>query len=312
MNERLEKFLKVKDDINTVIIGKDDIIYKIIAVILARGHILLEDIPGVGKTTLAIAFSKVMSLDYKRLQFTPDVLPTDVVGFSMYNRQKESFEYVEGAAICNLFLADEINRTSPKTQSALLELMEEGKVTVDGTTKILPKPFIVIATQNPIGSVGTQKLPESQLDRFMVKLSIGYPDKESEINILKYDSFDRLSMLRPIITAQDIIEARKEVDSIFVNESIYEYITELVRMTRSYDNIQLGLSPRGSIALLRMSKAYAYLSRRDYLTPDDVVKAFYDISSHRIIINSKAKIDGLSVMDVLKKVKGFVALPESV
>lgn len=312
MNDRLNKFLKVRDDINTVIIGKSDIVLKILAVILARGHVLLEDIPGVGKTTLAIAFSKVMSLDYKRLQFTPDVLPTDVVGFSMYNRQKECFEYVEGAAICNLFLADEINRTSPKTQSALLELMEEGRVTVDGNTKNLPKPFIVIATQNPIGSVGTQKLPESQLDRFMVKLSIGYPDKESEINILKNDVEGKIARLSPVISAVDILEARNDVEKIYVSDAVYEYITDLVRMTRSYDNIELGLSPRGSIALLRMSKAYAYLHGRDYVTPDDVLEAFVDVASHRVVVSSKAKIDGLSVKDVLMKVKGFVDVPSSI
>ena len=188
MQNLLDKFNKAQDEVKKVIIGKDYVIQKVFEAILAKGHVLIEDIPGVGKTTLAMSFSKVMSLKYKRIQFTPDVLPSDVSGFSMYNRQTNKFEYVEGAAMCNLLLADEINRTSPKTQSALLEIMEEGHVTVDGQTKEIPKPFTVIATQNPFGSVGTQKLPESQMDRFIIRVSMGYPDYESEINIYKGDA----------------------------------------------------------------------------------------------------------------------------
>lgn len=223
---------KIKTEINKVVVGKDEIIEKVMAAIFAGGHILLEDVPGVGKTTLAVAFSRTLSLDYRRIQFTPDVLPSDVVGFSMFNKKTNEFEFKEGAAMCNLLLADEINRTSPKTQAALLEVMEEKKVTVDGTTHFLPKPFIVIATENPVGYVGTQKLPESQLDRFMVRLSMGYPDKKSEMDIYKGHSYDALDTVEHVISAQDIIAIRDEIEKITVKEEIYEYVVNLVRNSR--------------------------------------------------------------------------------
>ena len=282
---------------------------KIMATIIADGHILLEDIPGVGKTTLALALSKVSSLAYKRLQFTPDVLPTDVTGFSLYNKKTNEFEYVEGAAVCNLLLADEINRTSPKTQSALLEVMEEGKVTVDGVTRQIPRPFNVIATQNPLGSIGTQKLPESQLDRFMVRLSMGYPDKESEIDILKGESGEKLEKLEGMITGEEIIEAQKLAQNVYVRESIYEYIVELVGVTRNCPYTTLGISPRGTIAILRLAKAMAFMDGRDYVGPKDVQNALFDAGMHRIVISSKANAEGLNSKAVLEKIIALTDAP---
>ena len=220
-------------EVKKAVIGKDDVIVKVLLAIISGGHILLEDIPGVGKTTMALAFSKALSLDYKRMQFTPDVLPSDVTGFNIFNKQTGRFEYKEGAAVCSLFLADEINRTSSKTQSALLELMEEGSVTVDGVTRPLPKPYIVIATENPIGSVGTQQLPESQLDRFIVRLSMGYPDKNSEISILKARSeSEPAANVRRIVSSEDIIRMQEAAKSIYVDDKVYDYMVRLASATR--------------------------------------------------------------------------------
>ncbi len=271
----------------------------------------IEDIPGVGKTTLALALSKALSLDYKRLQFTPDVLPTDVTGFTILNKNTQEFEYKTGAAMTNLFLADEINRTSSKTQSALLEVMEEGKVTVDGKTYPTPDPYIVIATQNPIGSIGTQMLPESQMDRFIVRLTMGYPSLENEVAMLKSKQ-NRITveMVNPVVTADELVEARKVVEDIYVSEQVFEYIATLAEATRKNQFIKLGLSPRGTIALLKMSKATALLKGRDYVIPDDIAYAFNDVLSHRIILNSKAKINGVDSDKVLQEIINTVAVPK--
>ena len=255
---------KVKKEIEKAVKGKEEIITKVLAAILAGGHIMLEDIPGVGKTTLAMSIAKSLELSYKRVQFTPDVLPSDILGFSMYNKASGEFEYKEGAAMCNLFLADEINRTSPKTQSALLEIMEEGNVTVDGVTRKLPEPFVVIATENPVGSSGTQLLPESQLDRFMICLTMGYPSHQAAIDILKENVAAPLNALEKIMSRDDLIQARKQVDEIFVHDVIYDYIVTIVEATREHDYFYAGVSPRGSIALLRMAKAYAYMKGKTY------------------------------------------------
>jgi len=247
--------MEIMDEVNRVVIGKREIIGKVLTAILAKGHILLEDRPGVGKTTLALAFSKAMALDHNRLQFTPDVLPTDVVGFHMIKKNEDEYQYRPGAVMCNLFLADEINRTSSKTQSALLEVMEEGKVTVDSITREVPKPFIVIATQNPIGSIGTQMLPESQLDRFMVKLSVGYPDIKSEIGILKErQNSNPLERVRKVAGQEDILKIQEVVEEVYIHDSIYEYLTLLVQQTRENALIELGVSPRGTLALMNMVK----------------------------------------------------------
>ncbi|WP_124099132.1 MoxR family ATPase [Ruminococcus sp. Marseille-P6503] len=301
---------KVIGEAKKVIIGKDEIIIKVLLAILAGGHILIEDIPGVGKTTLALALSKALSLDYKRLQFTPDVLPTDVTGFTILNKESGKFEYKKGAAMTNLFLADEINRTSSKTQSALLEVMEEGKVTVDGVTYKTPEPYIVIATQNPIGSIGTQMLPESQMDRFIVRLTMGYPSLENEVMMLKSKQ-NQVSVdnVEPVVTADEIIEARKIVDSVYVADPVLEYIARLAEASRNHPYIKLGLSPRGTIALLKMTKATALLKGRDYIIPDDVIYAFSDVVSHRIILSSKARINGAEEERILKEIISSVKIP---
>ncbi len=301
---------KIITEAKKVIIGKDEIIIKVLLAILAGGHILIEDIPGVGKTTLALALSKALSLDYKRLQFTPDVLPTDVTGFTILNKQTGNFEYKKGAAMTNLFLADEINRTSSKTQSALLEVMEEGKVTVDGVTYKTPEPYIVIATQNPIGSIGTQMLPESQMDRFIVRLTMGYPSLESEVMMLKSKQHQvSVENVNPVVTAWEIIEARKTVDNVFVADPVFEYIAKLAAASRNHPHIKLGLSPRGTIALLKMTKATALLKGRDYAIPDDVTYAFSDVVSHRIILNSKARINSTEQEQILSEIISSVQVP---
>jgi MoxR-like ATPase len=302
---------KIKDEIKIVVLGKDEIINKILASTLAGGHVLLDDIPGVGKTTLALAFSKATSMDYRRLQFTPDVLPTDVTGFTIYDKKTDSFQYKEGVAFCNLFLADEINRTSSKTQSALLELMEEGKVTVDGIEHPLPDPYVVIATQNPIGSVGTQMLPDSQLDRFMVCISMGYPSVEDEVAILK-DRQDKnpLQFVEAVADKDDINAMREIVKNVYTHDRIYDYIAAIADETRKNDMFKLGLSPRGSLTLARVSRAVAFLNGRDFVIPDDIAYIFRDVAAHRVVLSPKAKISGQSMDDILKSVLDKVPAPK--
>ncbi|MDE7367645.1 MAG: MoxR family ATPase, partial [Lachnospiraceae bacterium] len=298
-------------EINQVVKGKEEVVRKVLAAMLAEGHILLEDIPGVGKTTLAMTIAKSMSMDYKRTQFTPDVLPSDILGFSMYNSQTKEFEYKPGSIFCNLFLADEINRTSPKTQSALLEVMEEGNVTVDGVTRQLSTPFTVIATENPIGSAGTQMLPESQLDRFMVCLSMGYPSHEDAVEILKGNASKPLSHVKAVITREEFADLQKQVNDLFVHEMIYGYITTLVEKTRESEFVSLGASPRGSIALLRMSKAIAFMRGSEFVSPEDVEAVFTDTLGHRVKINTKAKAAGLDTNAVLRKIFNSVEAPRT-
>lgn len=290
MNQEIERILK---EIQGVVKGKDDVVKKVVAAILAGGHILLEDIPGVGKTTLAMALGRTMELDYRRMQFTPDVLPSDIVGFMMYNTATKEFEYKKGAIFCNLFLADEINRTSSKTQSALLEAMEEGKVTVDGVTHELPKPFSVIATENPIGSSGTQLLPESQLDRFMVCLTMGYPSHEAAVEILRGNQMKPMEAVRKVISPELLVELRKRTEEIYVSDEIFEYIVRLTEATRTDNLFSLGVSPRGSIALLKMSKAVAFMRGGTYVIPEDVMEIICDVWAHRVRLSVHAKSSGL-------------------
>lgn len=306
----MKKVEAIKNEIKKVISGKDYVIDMILAAILAKGHVLLEDVPGVGKTTLALGLSKSMQLDYRRMQFTPDVLPSDITGFSMFNNKTSEFEYKEGIAMTNLLLADEINRTSPKAQAALLEVMEENSVTVDGITHPLPTPFIVIATQNPIGYVGTQKLPESQLDRFMIKLSMGYPEQENEIEIYMGTNYSALDKVNQVIDKEELLKMREEVEKVFVNESIYEYISNLVRKSRINEYVGLGVSPRGGIALVKMAKAVAYVNDRDYVLPEDVVYCMDSVMSHRIVLSSRAKADGVTVEQVMRRIKENVSMPK--
>lgn len=302
---------QVKNEIKKAVKGKDEVIEKVLAAMLAGGHILLEDIPGVGKTTLAMAIEKSMSLSYKRVQFTPDVLPSDIVGFSMYNQDSKTFEYQQGAVYCNLFLADEINRTSPKTQSALLEVMEEGNVTVDGVTRPLPNPFIVIATENPLGSSGTQMLPESQLDRFMVCLTMGYPEHEAAVDILKENAKKPIATLENVITIEEFVELRQKTNDMYVHDSIYEYIVTLVEGTRTSSLFSAGASPRGSIALLRMAKAMAVLNDRDYVTPEDIRNVFVDVLGHRVKLSTKARAEGKNITDALNELFNGVKVPRT-
>ncbi len=309
--ELYQKAQAITKEVQKVIVGKDEIIVKLLTAVLSKGHILLDDIPGVGKTTMALAFSKAMNLEYSRLQFTPDVLPTDVTGFSMYNKETDSFSYKPGAAICNLFLADEINRTSSKTQSALLEVMEEGKVTVDGVTREMPQPYVVIATQNPVGSVGTQMLPESQLDRFMVRLSMGYPDVDSEVLILKGKSKgNTLDDVKQVASAQDIIDMQRAAENAEMTDEIYEYIAALTVATRSHQLLELGVSPRGSLATSRLARAYAFMQGRDYVVPDDVQAVFCDAVEHRVLLSPKARVNGMTAHDVLLEIIKSVDMPK--
>ena len=303
---------QIKQEIKKVIVGKDKVIEQVIMAILAKGHFLIEDIPGVGKTTLALALSKALQLDYRRMQFTPDVLPGDVVGFHIYTREGGS-QYHPGSVLCNLFLADEINRTSSKTQSALLEVMEEGRVTVDGVTRELPKPFIVIATQNPVGSVGTQMLPESQMDRFMVRLSMGYPDISSEIEMLKErDEGNPLAQVQQVITRRELIVLQQEVERVFIHDAVYEYIAHLVQKTRENPMILLGVSPRGTIAISKMAKAVAYWKNRGYVIPDDVSSVFEAVTAHRMVLSPKARVNRITIQELAAQVLSSVTAPRLV
>lgn len=300
------------EEIGKVIIGKDHITRKVMTAILANGHILIEDIPGVGKTTLAIAFSKVLGLDYQRIQFTPDVMPADIAGFSVYKQGSETFEYQRGAAITNLLLADEINRTSPKTQSALLEAMEEGKITVDGVTRELPDPYVVIATQNPLGAVGTHSLPEAQLDRFMIRISMGYPDRESEIAMLKQERVNvAIDSLEEIIKITDLVLMKQQAERVYVHEDLYRYIVDIVCATRNHPDLSMGISPRGTISLLQMAKANAYLDERDYMVPGDIKDVFYATSAHRVVKSKEARIKRKTVRDILESIAEGIPVPES-
>lgn len=299
------------DEVKKVIVGKDDIIRKVFTVILADGHILLEDVPGVGKTTMALAFSKAMGLDCKRIQFTPDTMASDVVGFSVYNKATASLEFKKGAAFCNLLLADEINRTSSKTQSALLEVMEERRVTVDGNTYDLPAPFICIATQNPTGSAGTQNLPDSQLDRFMVRLSMGYPSVENQIEIIKARSDkDPISEVCAVADQEGLLEMKNEAAKVFASDEMIAYCAVLCEATRVHDSVELGVSPRAVLALVRMAKANAYLNDRDFIVPDDIRDVFIDVCAHRLILKPYARIKSESASNVLDGILKNTAAPK--
>ncbi len=306
-----EKILAIKNEVNKVIKGKEQIVEKVLAAMIAGGHILMEDIPGVGKTTLATTFAKSMSMNYKRVQFTPDVLPSDILGFSMYNSATKEFEYREGAVFCNLFLADEINRTSPKTQSALLEVMEEQTATVDGVTRKLPEPFVVIATENPYGSSGTQMLPESQLDRFMVCLSMGYPAHDDAVLILKGNASKPLSNVQEIITVEELMMLRNKVNDLYVHDQIYEYIVNIVEATRTMDIFSMGASPRGTIALLRMAKAMAVIEGREYVTAEDVQKVAKDTLGHRVKLSARGKAQGITMEQAIGMVLQYVPAPRN-
>lgn len=307
-----EKIDILQKEVSTVIKGKDEVIRKVIMAILASGHVLLEDVPGLGKTTLAKAFSKALGFANKRIQFTPDTMPSDIVGMSIYNEQTNAFEYVEGAAVnCNLLLGDEINRTSSKTQSALLEAMAEGCVTVDGVTHQLLEPFVVMATQNPVTSGGTQALPDSQLDRFMICLSMGYPDAESQLAILKNVSDrDLIEKVQPVMTIEDVKQAKSYVKNMQVNDEILWYIICLCEKTREHEHVELGISPRGVGAVAEMAKSFALCEGRTYVVPEDVLAIFPDVCAHRLILNTKARRENVTAYEILEEIAQQVEKPK--
>lgn len=301
------KALQVIKEVNKVVVGKEEQVIKIMMALLSKGHVLLEDMPGVGKTTLAKAFAQVLGLEWKRIQFTPDVLPSDIVGFNAIDQKTGDFKLYKGAAFCNLFLADEINRTSSRTQSALLEVMEENQITVDGFTIKAYDPFHVIATQNPFGSAGTQRLPESQVDRFMICLSLGYPDLKSEVEILKRKQLANQIELKQISSIAEMKQMQLEVENIYVHEEIMKYIVNLVCATRNHEQILLGASPRGSISLTQMAKACAYLNRRNYVIPQDIEIVYYDVMNHRISLKNE---NAYTKKEVLNQVFQSINAPE--
>lgn len=288
MDSRIEKLI---NNIEQVIVGKTEPITKIITAMLCEGHVLIEDVPGVGKTQLISALARSVDGKFNRIQLTPDIMPSDIVGFSMVNQVTHELEYKQGAAMCNFLLADEINRASPKSQSSLLEVMEEHQISIDGQTHILPTPFMTLATQNPVETYGTYHLPEAQMDRFVMKISMGYPAYEDELHIMENGehSSNRAKMLTPVMTTDDISHLIEEVKKVEVKPSVRKYILDIVTATRNSQYVRLGVSPRGSIALLRTSKAYAFVNGRNYVVPDDVKAVMSETLAHRMILSPKGK-----------------------
>lgn len=304
------KIIAAIDEIEKVIVGKRPEIVMLFTALLSGSHVLIEDVPGTGKTTLAAAMAKVTGLSFNRAQFTPDVMASDITGFNIYNRQKEQFEFRQGLVMCNLLLADEVNRASPKTQSALLEAMEEGRVTVDGVTYDIPDPFMVIATQNPTGYVGTYPLPEAQLDRFALKLSMGYPSADEEVGILMARrGANPLDAIEPRLDGDDIRSLRRFVADIRVEEQLYHYIVTLVNATRRSSKLVLGASPRASVALMRLAQAYAFIRGRDYVLPDDIGSLFRTAVAHRLMLRQEAKLANQSADDVLTEILRTTDVP---
>ena len=300
-----EEILK---EVGKFVIGKEDVTKKVLCAILAGGHILIEDIPGLGKTTLAMTLAKIMNLEAKRMQFTPDVLPSDITGFNMYDEASQAMVFKPGVIFCNIFLADEINRTSPKSQSALLEVMEERKITMEGVAYELPRPFMVIATQNPSGAAGTQLLPDSEMDRFMIRLSMGYPAFSDEIDIIKQKRSEAEEP-NTVLDAEKLMQMMIEVENIYIHDKIYEYIVSLVTATRNDEYIKQGGSPRAGISLAKMAAAHAFLEGRKYCVPSDVQKVFKEVLIHRINLNTAAKGNELSKEEILDNILKRVEPP---
>lgn len=305
-----EKIQQVLINMNQVIVGKEEVVKLSLVGLLAKGHVLIEDVPGVGKTMLVRSLAKSIDCDFKRIQFTPDLLPSDITGVSIYNPKDLVFEFRPGPIFGNVVLADEINRTSPKTQSALLEGMEENNVTVDGKTMPLQDPFFVMATQNPLEYEGTHPLPEAQLDRFILKLTMGYPSADEELTMLmQTDKGHPIDQLKPVISKQDVIHIQAEVQNVYIDKNIQQYIIQLVAKTRNHQAIYLGVSPRGSIALMKTAKALAYLEGRDYVIPDDVKYLAPYVLSHRLILTQEANYEGKTSLDLMQEILQQVSVP---
>lgn len=305
-----EKIHAIVDNIERVMIGKREIAELSVVALIAQGHVLLEDVPGVGKTMMVRALAKSVGAQFKRIQFTPDLLPSDVIGVSIYNPKDMEFQFRPGPIMGNIVLADEINRTSPKTQSALLEGMEEASVTIDGETMMIPKPFFVMATQNPIEYEGTYPLPEAQLDRFLLKLRMGYPSHSEEIEVLKRaEKSAPIEDLKSVISLEDLIHLQKEVKDIVVDDTIKNYIVDLANRTRKDSYVYLGVSPRGSLALMRASQAFAMLKGRDFVTPDDIQYLAPFVFSHRMILRSEARYDGITPEEIVERILAKTNVP---
>ena len=308
------KISAVISEVEKVVVGKRHELELLLSAMLSGGHILIEDVPGVGKTTLASALARSAGLDFKRAQFTPDVMASDITGFNMYNRSAERFEFREGLVMTNILLADEINRASPKTQSSLLEAMEENSVTVDGITYRLPDPFFVIATQNPTGYVGTYPLPEAQLDRFLMKITMDYPSLEEEVSILERHHTNaalvKLEDVHPVITRDELLAFRKLMDKVFVDRTLLQYIALIVQQTRTSKAVYLGASPRASVAMLQSSKAYALLQGRDFVTPEDIKFVAPYVLQHRLILTAEAEMEGYSPVKVTQRLIDKVEVPK--
>jgi len=301
---------QIMDQVRRAVVGKDATLLWVLAAILARGHILLEDIPGVGKTTMALAFSKTLDLKYSRVQFTPDVLPSDITGYSVPDPQTGELRYQPGAVISNLFLADELNRATSRTQSALLEAMEEGQVTVDGARHVLPQPFIVIATQNPVGAAGTQLLPDSQMDRFLIRLSLGYPEPKDEVTmVLNRQEGNPLQSLRTVLSRDQLCALQDTVEKTFISDTVVAYIVRLVGATREDQELLRGASPRATLAVASMAKAVAQLRGRDYVVPADVREVFIQCVAHRLILTPRAQTQGVAGEQVLQRILETVPAP---
>ena len=301
---------KVLHQIRQVVVGKDPVLLWTMAAILARGHILLEDVPGVGKTTMALAFSRVLDLQYNRVQFTPDVLPSDVTGYSVLNQADGTMVYRPGAVLCNLFLADELNRATSRTQSALLEAMEEGQVTVDGVTHKIPTPFVVIATQNPTGAAGTSLLPDSQMDRFTLRLSLGYPSPKDEIAmVLGRQGGNPMDTLEPVLQRSQLAALQDVVEQTYIGEAVVSYIVDLISATRKHEDILRGASPRATLSVTAMAKAIARLRGRDYVIPKDVQEVFITTVAHRLLMSPQAEALGRTPEQALQAILDKVAAP---